>query len=450
MYDINLIKRDSLQILTDSKDIAPYVVIAQPRRDLQETPAQNLNGYNTHIDLRGFSHGFVEIGGEKVDVARNYLMEQVLESGAKYMLFVGEDTVLPYDGFLALHRTCEDNPNSCAVGVYYMKGSTAPMIMIKEGSWVYPANTKRGNVFPIWMAGMDAMLIPISILKEMKEKEPENPFTCIVNNIEVEGQNIEFIGEDNYFYNRLHNNNYQVLCNTDFQCLHVDLATGKYSASQDVDLNDYFTNFPITDKIVPSDNLYLQKRWHDRLPKGSLTSIPEAGQIKAEFDELLKISKGKDLILEIGTDKGGTLYKFLQEASDDAEIVSVDMDDKITKTGIIDYEMVNLWKKPNQKVHLLNMDSHKQETLEEVIKILGNRKFDLTFVDADHSYDGVKMDYLMYKDISKVMAFHDISPTHFHHVDVKKFWDELEGNKKEFIQNPPQSWGGIGVLFIES
>jgi len=94
------------EIYDESKSIAPYVVIAQPRRDLNETAAQNFDGYDgLHIDLMGFSHGFCNIGGEKVDVARNYLIEQALESGAKYLLFAGEDTVLPYDGFKRLMKT---------------------------------------------------------------------------------------------------------------------------------------------------------------------------------------------------------------------------------------------------------------------------------------------------------------------------------------------------------
>lgn len=270
MYDKNLIYRDSLKILNESKEIKPYVLVAQPRRDLNETPAQILDGYNPHVDLRGFSHGFIDIGGEKVDVARNYLMEQALNSGAKYLFFVGEDTVIPYDGFIKLHQTCEENPNSCAIGVYYMKISSLPMVMKREEDWVVPINPKRGQLIPVWMAGMDAMLIPISVLKKLKEEEPNNPFTCIVNNLEVEGQHIEFIGEDNYFYNRLHASGIPVICNTDVQCLHIDLATGKYSASDNICLNDYYTNMPITERLTEKDREYIEKRWTERLPVGTV------------------------------------------------------------------------------------------------------------------------------------------------------------------------------------
>ena len=86
MYNRDKIIATMQEIYDESKSIAPYVVIAQPRRDLNETAAQNFDGYDgLHIDLMGFSHGFCNIGGEKVDVARNYLIEQALESGGKYV-----------------------------------------------------------------------------------------------------------------------------------------------------------------------------------------------------------------------------------------------------------------------------------------------------------------------------------------------------------------------------
>ena len=55
--------------------------------------------------MMGHSHGYIECIGEVVDVARNYLIDQVIESGAKYMFFIGDDTVIPWDGFHILHKT---------------------------------------------------------------------------------------------------------------------------------------------------------------------------------------------------------------------------------------------------------------------------------------------------------------------------------------------------------
>lgn len=266
MYNREKIINVMQEIYDESKTIKPYVVIAQPRRNLAETAAQNFDGYDgLHIDLMGFSHGFVNIGGEKVDVARNYLIEQALESGAKYMLFIGEDTVVPYDGFKKLLRTAEENPNAVVTGVYYIKCSDA-MIMVREGDWITIPNVDPGQVIEAWQTGMDIMLIPIALLKQMKEEAPDMPFCCIGNNINGE---IPFIGEDNFFVHRLHKRGTKLLVNTDVQCLHMDLASGMYTAHPSVDLKNYYTNIKPTRPLTLDDKEFIDRRWADRLPEGT-------------------------------------------------------------------------------------------------------------------------------------------------------------------------------------
>ncbi len=266
MYNREKIIATMQEIYDESKTIKPYVVIAQPRRNLEETAAQNFDGYDgLHVDLMGFSHGFCNIGGEKVDVARNYLIEQALESGAKYMLFIGEDTVVPYDAFKKLMRTSEQYPDAVITGVYYIKCSDA-MIMVREGDWITIPNVDPGQIIDAWQTGMDIMLIPIKILQDMKAEHPDLPFCCIGNNINDE---IPFIGEDNFFVHRLHKRGTKLLVNTDVQCLHMDLATGMYTAHPSVDLKNYYTNIPPTRPLTLDDKEFIDRRWADRLPKGT-------------------------------------------------------------------------------------------------------------------------------------------------------------------------------------
>lgn len=257
------------EIYDESKSIAPYVLIAQPRRDLQETPAQNFDGYDgLHVDLHGFSHGFVDIGGEKVDVARNFLIEQAINSGAKYLFFIGEDTVVPMDAFKILHQTAEENPNTIVTGVYYIKLSDA-MIMVRDQAWITIPNVDPGQLIEAWQTGMDCMLIPVEILRQMKEEEPELPFCCIGNNIVGPKDVIPFIGEDNFFAYRVRARGTKVLVNTDVQCLHMDLASGKYTAHPDVNLSKYFTLIKPTGPLVAEDKEYIDRRWVNRLPVGT-------------------------------------------------------------------------------------------------------------------------------------------------------------------------------------
>lgn len=269
MYNREKIIEVMQEIYDESKSIQPYVVIAQPRRDLSETAAQNFDGYDgLHVDMLGFSHGFVNIGGEKVDVARNYLMEQALESGAKYLFFIGEDTVVPYNAFKVLHETAEANPGAVVTGVYYIKCSDA-MIMVRNGDWITIPNVDPGQLIEAWQTGMDVMLIPIDLLREMKKEAPDLPFCCIGNNVDGPKGTIPFIGEDNFFVHRLHKRGTKLLVNTDVQCLHMDLATGMYTAHPSVDLKHYYTNIPPTRPLTLDDKDFIDRRWINRIPKGT-------------------------------------------------------------------------------------------------------------------------------------------------------------------------------------
>jgi hypothetical protein len=126
-----------------------------------------------------------------------------------------------------------------------------------------------GQLIQAWQTGMDAMLIPIEILKQMKEEEPELPFCCIGNNVDGPKGVIPFIGEDNFFVHRLHKRGTKLLVNTDVQCLHMDLATGMYTAHPSVDLKNYYTNIKPTRPLTLEDKDFIDRRWHDRLPEGT-------------------------------------------------------------------------------------------------------------------------------------------------------------------------------------
>jgi hypothetical protein len=262
MYNKEKIFEVLRSIKKESDSIHPYVIIAQPRR-ANSPQAQKLDGYHgLHVDLLGYSHGYVETIDMPVDSARNYLIEQALETSADYLFFVGDDTVSPYDAFKKLHKTSLENPGAVVTGVYYIKLSDA-MIMVNHGDKIFVPNVDPGQVFEAWQTGMDCMLIPMHILRKMKEEEPELPFCCIANGIE----DLPFIGEDNFFVYRLRKHGFKLLVNTDVQCLHMDVETGKYTAHPNIDLSNYFTNIPITERLTMADKKRIDERWVDTLPK---------------------------------------------------------------------------------------------------------------------------------------------------------------------------------------
>lgn len=106
-------------------------------------------------------------------------------------------------------------------------------------------------------------------------------------------------------------------------------------------------------------------------------------------------------------------------------------------------------------ISFISGNSQGKEALEAVVKVLGEKTIDFLFIDGDHSYEGVKTDFLTYSPfVSKpgLIGIHDICVhPHVAHCYVNLFWDEVKASGipleeySEFIAEP-DTWGGIGVV----
>lgn len=159
-------------------------------------------------------------------------------------------------------------------------------------------------------------------------------------------------------------------------------------------------------------------------------------------------------IVEIGTEKGGTLSIWCAIADPNATIVSIDLPGGIHGGGYPNWRkhVYRRFTQPNQKLYLLRLDSHQADSRDRLKTLIPSEGIDFLFIDGDHTYDGVKMDFEMYSPLVRrggLVAFHDIV-THppEKKCDVDKFWREVKMKYKswEFIENPNQDKYGIGLL----
>jgi predicted O-methyltransferase YrrM len=180
-------------------------------------------------------------------------------------------------------------------------------------------------------------------------------------------------------------------------------------------------------------------------------------QNSTEIEELYKTVR--DLVpmrvLEIGTARGGTLYLWTQAATADATIVSVDLPEGQFGGAypVCRIPFYQAFKRPGQKLYLLRKDSHQANTVEEVNNLFNKHLIDFAFIDGDHTYGGVKADFLNYGPLVRpggLIGIHDILPRpDLPGIEVDRFWKEVRKkyNTSEII-GPDKSGRKIGIGLI--
>jgi predicted O-methyltransferase YrrM len=184
-------------------------------------------------------------------------------------------------------------------------------------------------------------------------------------------------------------------------------------------------------------------------------------QVRGEFLALCDLVRGIEprIIVEIGTDLGGTLFVLTRAASSDAVIISVDLPRWHLKSRSALFEA---FAHDEQRILVVRGDSHSAAIVDKVAKSLDGREIDLLFIDGDHSYEGVKTDFKTYMRFVKnggMIAFHDINPDNYSKFgggepkggEVYRFWDETKRRFRhiEFIETPGQDGFGIGILWMQ-
>lgn len=171
-----------------------------------------------------------------------------------------------------------------------------------------------------------------------------------------------------------------------------------------------------------------------------------------QFSEYLMLlaSLGVTSYIEVGCRWGGTFIftmEYLRRLADGkVRGVSVDIIDSPVKT-YCDRE---------PDTEFVQADS----TSDSFKTAMSGQRFDVVFIDGDHSYQGVKADYMTFSDKSDVFVFHDIVNSKC--PGVVRFWQEIKTGPEfachEFTEQYPdvlqkmngQKFLGIGVAIRRS
>lgn len=181
-----------------------------------------------------------------------------------------------------------------------------------------------------------------------------------------------------------------------------------------------------------------------------------AVQVPGELEDLIALLQQRQprCVVEIGTDQGGSFYAWSQVAASDATLVSIDLPSGrwASSPNRLSQEQLEQLATPGQTVVSIIGDSHDAEIQREATEAAGDGGVDFLFIDGDHSFDGVALDYWAYQRLVRpggVIAFHDIAEhTPASEVMVSGFWSKIKHQHPETFEftTPGCQWGGIGVL----
>lgn len=180
-------------------------------------------------------------------------------------------------------------------------------------------------------------------------------------------------------------------------------------------------------------------------------------QKESEIVWLLEMlgSAPPEVVLEIGTDRGGTLFLWTRVAAPDAVLLTLDIKRMIGRLGPFSpFALVRRsFERDGQRVELIDdVDSQDAETLERVLALLDGRAVDFLFVDGNHRYEAVRRDFELYEPLVRpggLIAFHDVSPRTTPDTEgTAAFWAELKeiGSTDEMIAAGAAGYG-MGVYF---
>lgn len=182
------------------------------------------------------------------------------------------------------------------------------------------------------------------------------------------------------------------------------------------------------------------------IPPSPVPAYQNQNELRALFDHVA--AHPHAVVVEIGSLFGGTLWYWSHLPAID-HLVSVDLPSEWPTVfeGVRDARPNwHTWFSPRTRFDAITGDSSDPDTITRTLALLDGRPIDFLFIDGDHSYTGVRTDWLNWAPHvapGGVVAFHDTWPNYDRHEPgVVRWVDELRHHLPSIEWTDPD---GVGI-----
>lgn len=192
-----------------------------------------INGQVFQHIIKGF-----EVGRGR-NMAVEHIMKMPKEERPRYLFFLGDDMIPPWDGFVKLYEEAEAGKWDCLTGLYFWKGEPpTPLVWRHEkvGRMQPGKDFKVGEVVWVDLTGLDFTLIRVSTLEKFAERFPGQDFfrtgpslrkgmPDVIKKYALP-ESIVTHTEDVWFYGKLREMGCKIGVHTGVRVAHLDVNSG--------------------------------------------------------------------------------------------------------------------------------------------------------------------------------------------------------------------------------